>query len=508
MRGYNLSTSIAFLIDDYYLENEQGNVSYFVESDETEALNEESLFYFEKIVDFCEANQLQLILTRMSTNEEDWGDAAHNSVQILADENRLDFIDFNYSPFTEEIEYDAALDKDDDKHFNYYGAQKMTAWFGNYLSKECGLSYVRNDEAYSFMEDEKNYQRKVLLIELNGIEDLAKYLAVVDSYDDFTVLISVKDDGAFSLTEEQRNAFAALGLNELSLLAYRDSYVAVMESGGGRIEELRESEQESEKEKENSNEETVLFALNYSGKTEDGSFYSLQSASANFGNDCSCIIDGTEYSEKGRGINVVYDNILHEVLDSASFDTFNSSVREVEDFSQGYQELVKEGVEPTENMQKLYLAELNQNDVYTARKLKSEQAALQEWLNAFNKEGYCLMFSAQGDGISLLSKSDQEALTGVGLLGEGMDPDMAWGALLENGEVQEEEWDGEKVIIDTGEVCITSGGEISSIMVNNEEYSLMENGVNLVIYDTVTGLVVDSVVLREENIVEEVDSAA
>lgn len=50
--------------------------------------------------------------------------------------------------------------------------------------------------------------------------------------------------------------------------------------------------------------------------------YSILSAGYNAGPSSSIIIDGTEYSKNGRGMNfVIYDKVQMKVIDQVRFDT-------------------------------------------------------------------------------------------------------------------------------------------------------------------------------------------
>lgn len=500
LRGYgSLYTQ---LITQDYNYTDVPVLSYFEESEEKEEFGEEQVLYFQNIVNFCNENELQLILLRTPTHEEDWSDAQHNAVQELADESGLEFIDFNYSPYAEEIDYDAALDKSDSKHLNQTGAEKLTAWVGQYLVENGELTDTRGQEEYSFMEEElEQYQRELLPGELLEIVDPAEYMETVNEMEDYTIFISVDEDGAFSLTQEQKDRFLALGLDELSSLEYRGSYLAVLENGEVKVE-MSSLAEESED------------PLQYSGYTKDGNAFTLKSGGFFSGNISSCVIGGTEYSLNSRGINiVVYDNRLGKEVDSAVFDTYASSVRSSSILSkETLEEYLDEGVDSSSlsgEMKDAYLYELRQNDVYLAKKLKSEQSSLKEWLETFGGKDYLLVFSAQGDGLCLLDEEDKEALKELGLLQglgeEDMDSGAAWAAVLEGGEIVEENRADaiSRIEINTSDVSAISCGRseenaaASSIVIQGQEYSSMGNGVNLVIYNTQTELVVGSLTFGE-----------
>lgn len=93
---------------------------------------EDSLEYFNKIQAFCEENSLELILIKTPTVSA-WSEIEHNTVENLAQQNNLTFLDFNEYSLMQEINYDHILDESDGLHMNYYGAKKLSAWLGDYL---------------------------------------------------------------------------------------------------------------------------------------------------------------------------------------------------------------------------------------------------------------------------------------------------------------------------------------------------------------------------------------
>ncbi len=307
---------------------------------ETE-LVEESLYYFAKMTEFCEEHGLQLVLVKTPTDT--WTSADHNAVQMLADSYGLDYYDFCFSPYADDIEFSIALDIIDN-HMNYYGARKLTAYMGNCLVEYYGNQDVRGKDGYEFLEEELTaYKRRIISASLREETDPAEYLSALMNEEGFSILITVCDEAANSLTEEQREIFASLGLTQLSVLAPQSSYIAVIENG---IVEKEMAGMEN---------------LTLSGTLVDGSTYSLNSAGFNAGLYSSCMLNGEEYSECGRGLNItVYDNQRQEIVDTTYFDTFEASERAPADLELRYAEDMAAGKafeELDEDEQKLYLYE-------------------------------------------------------------------------------------------------------------------------------------------------------
>ncbi len=154
LRGYEIKYRTAIKLMDSY--EDIAVPLYVVEDDEQlEEMYEENLAYFDRITEFCSDHDIRLVLIKTpQMGEHAWSDEAHNTVQELADQNQLDFIDFNYLPYIDEIEFSFATDAYDNYHLNLSGASKVTGWLGSYLADECGNRDVRGDEKYAFMEEE------------------------------------------------------------------------------------------------------------------------------------------------------------------------------------------------------------------------------------------------------------------------------------------------------------------------------------------------------------------
>ncbi len=308
--------------------------------DDTEAeLDEEALEYLERLIEFCEIHEIRLILIK--TPQENWYDGMHNAVQAIADENQLEFLDFNYLPLIDEIEFNAATDTTDGWHMNYYSAVNLTDWIGNYLVEECENRDIREEEQYAFMEEELlDYHRRLAMINWNEITDPAEYLATVMADGDYIVFIAAQDDASASLTEEQRDRFAALGLEKLSELSFREPYLAIID--GDKITESS-SEQEA--------------ALYEQGALQNEAEYSLISGGYEAELAASIIINNTEYSLQNRGLNIaVYDKQLMTVVDASAFDTNASSARMVVYYKEALEEALQkeQSDELTGKLEELY----------------------------------------------------------------------------------------------------------------------------------------------------------
>ena len=175
-RGFYRWTEAYLMRSDY---KQLDMPEYYVDESVTEAgkFNQEAEYYLQKMKDFCEDKDIQLVLIKAPM--EGWTSGIHNAVQQYADESGIAFFDFNYVPYIDEISYDHAVDSWDGVHMNYWGAEKLSSWLGMYLVDVCGVSDVREDSRYAFLGQEAiKYDEDIARdIGLTRIDNLTDYLS-------------------------------------------------------------------------------------------------------------------------------------------------------------------------------------------------------------------------------------------------------------------------------------------------------------------------------------------
>lgn len=325
------------------------------EDEEADEFEEKALDYFDRLASFCSDNGIRLVIIKTPIIGS-WPSSSHNAAQALADDYGLEYYDFNYLPYLDEMGYNHDADSQDNGHMNYYGAHKLTMWLGDYLVNECEAADVREDERYAFLFDEsEEYAADIReRVRMENIIDPCDYIAEFKKRG-YSVFIAVRDEASVSLSSKQRRQFSRMGLSELSQLAYGDCYAAVIRNGKILTEERKENTDVSNMETSSGS----VPPLTVSGTLSDGTQYALTSGGAEFGDTASIIINDEEYAPNERGINVVvYDNKTGEVKCSAVFDTFASPMRESGDIEEHLKEALDSGASPdelTDNLYKLYL---------------------------------------------------------------------------------------------------------------------------------------------------------
>ncbi|MCD8082491.1 MAG: hypothetical protein LUE86_02915 [Clostridiales bacterium] len=441
---------------------------------ETE-FNSEALYYLEKMITFCEEKSIKLVLTK--TLQNGWNFSNHNGAEAIAEEYGLDFIDFNFEPYLLEVGFNYSTDfYDSNTHMNYYGATKFTNWFGNYLIEECDNCDVRGDERYAFMEDElADYHRNIASIKLNEMTDPVEYISYLMEQDDYVIFISAKDEASSKLTQTQRDMFASMGLEKLSTLGYRASYLTVIDEGEIVVELTKEDPGSNEEGQESK----------YRGSLDNGVEYEITSGGHFLGNTSSVLIDGKNYSKNSKGLNmVVYDKKLEEVIDHVCFDTCSASERESLDYGKRLEDMKEAGTPLSELSgidRQLYLYDraCRQEKLSKTTLQQTGDSGLISYLDAFWKEDGCAIYiSAKEEAANALTDDVRDALREMGLteladLGSG----DSYIAVVENGTILAEETshDTSPLEVCTNEYKLISGGadsgNISSIMIDGTEYS-------------------------------------
>lgn len=143
--------------------DEAAGVASYTDVSQVTALNDisnKNKEYLNQIMNLCEQENISLLLIKTPCNETIPQRAYTNSVEQLARERNLAFVDFNLC--YEEIGLEVPDDFCDYWHLNYGGAEKFTAYFGEYLRANYSLPDHRGEAAYeSWQEDIASYRQSV-----------------------------------------------------------------------------------------------------------------------------------------------------------------------------------------------------------------------------------------------------------------------------------------------------------------------------------------------------------
>ncbi len=146
---------------------------------------------------------------------------------------------------------------------------------------------------------------------MNGVmyckeNNFRNYLQMIDiNKKELLVLIAVKDTPGFQFSNEMYDDMKKIGANISLVGKHWKSYVCVIDSGKLVYEAISQKEER----------------VAYTGKI-DGKEYKIVSRSFRKGNIAAIQIEGVDYSENKRGVNIVLvDKNINDVVDIVAFDT-------------------------------------------------------------------------------------------------------------------------------------------------------------------------------------------
>ena len=166
--------------------------------------------YLEKIVAYCKEKNQKLLLIK--TPKIDWSVEKHEQVQAYADANGIPFVDFSSAALIGEMGLDGKLDFGDGDHLSVLGAEKLTAWLGNYLKENYDLTDHRGTEHGEKLQAEfERYTRYTDFCKAKLRNDLDSYFMCLDN-DRYEVLIQLTSPEEGLYTSELTQLLQSLGL--------------------------------------------------------------------------------------------------------------------------------------------------------------------------------------------------------------------------------------------------------------------------------------------------------
>ncbi len=264
--------------------------------------------YVQKMIDLCKANGIDVLL--LSLPIPFWDSPSHQAVQAFAQKYGVQYLDMNTKQVSKEIGIDGENDFADEIHENIYGSYKTSSYLAKYLAENYTFDQKLSggiaesfDNSYAVYKDYLDTYPTIGA--LKSIDKLDAYLSSFARPNDNIVIISAKDEFSANLSEGQKAAMHALGLQtEFNKDIYRYSYLAVLDSGNVVFEECAPSE------------------ITYEHKVTSDEYFSVVSGGIISSNISSVKLADEEYSLDLRGLNiVVYSKKLGYVIDSVNFDT-------------------------------------------------------------------------------------------------------------------------------------------------------------------------------------------
>jgi hypothetical protein len=285
-----------------------------VTTDRREKLSDVGEKYLNKIINLCEKEKIELVLFHTPYPAPEISMAQQNTISDIAKEKGVPFLDFDY--LLDEIGFDPQTDQSRDlNHCNYYGAEKITNYIGEYLSESYDVGNHRGDPAYeNWDKDLLAYNKHFLKQSFDLSNDISEWSNVVAANkDDFVLVFTLS--GNYKLGDEEmiRGVLSKFG-----------DYDEFYDKGGTLILDhgsvLFSSGDEAVYAFNHKFENASLSVI----RRRDNAEYAADAPAENE-ND-GIFLWSENYIKAVNGLNVmVYDDELDDVTDAVGIDVYLSS---------------------------------------------------------------------------------------------------------------------------------------------------------------------------------------
>lgn len=292
---------LATLTTKYKLDLEPIDTNAELIEDKYNATNEA---YVKKIVDLCRENDIEIIFTK--TPDAGWSGTKYAHVKSLAEEFDVPYLDFNTEELLKATNFDYANDAAEEVHLNILGAEKITKYFGEYLSENYEISDKREDERISaiYEEGRNMYEHTYADAKLCMWYNMDSFFEALD-----------KEHYSFILTNGVNPVELSDDICEkLENLGFSEKTIKKLTEENTNVIEVIKAKQNVAISSEITEEE---LSIKEDGLFKDGEVYKVTAKAG----ACSIKVDQQEYVVDDNKINLlIYNNVTHKVADCVCFN--------------------------------------------------------------------------------------------------------------------------------------------------------------------------------------------
>lgn len=147
--------------DNREIKKYRGGFDYMKKTNKREKLPSLTKEYLPQIISLAKQNDCQVLFVQFPS-QSSWNWAKYNTVKDIAQEYQISYLDFNVSQYNTGFSW-LTDSRDGGNHLNYYGAQKMTKYIGEYLKEYYTLEDDRHNPEYQDYEEiYKKYQQNFM----------------------------------------------------------------------------------------------------------------------------------------------------------------------------------------------------------------------------------------------------------------------------------------------------------------------------------------------------------
>lgn len=283
--GYNSS---------FYTQEVVSKGSYLGE--EVLRIGEEEEKWLKKIIDLTETRDIELVffIAPYICEEDEYKKL--NYVENIASDYNIPFI--NMVKMQDELGINKKTDFVDSAHMNYYGAQKVSNYMGDYLKANYDLKDRRLDDKYDLWnQDAKARQHEYLNYMLANTYSVKAYFELLMDMEDYNIIISAKN------VENDEELLGNKFMEKYKINEYKDKSKVWYINEGEIVAQYKEN------------------AVNEYQRIGNSDLI------INCDDNIDIIIDKQSYIKVRDGINViVYDNIFNKVVDAVGIDADNYEI--------------------------------------------------------------------------------------------------------------------------------------------------------------------------------------
>ncbi len=307
--GEGLNSDVAYRGFDILDERKQG-LDYdgmVIDNDDPEEdvreLYSYQLEYLEKIVEYCQDNDIELVLFK--TPKYSWKGSDAAQVQALADTYGVEYLDYNWEERLTSFGFDIVTDMKDDEHLTTSGADKFTDCLADYLTAAYDLPDRREDEDYDLQINRETYAQEHTDAYLVTATDPVEWLTLLKEHSACDIFLATNGDVGGLASDEMAALLADLGLEtDLNTLSSGDCLVAWLTNDGTSVEEV-----------------TGAGSAKISGTLDSGSAYSIVSKNKNGTTTAELTIGSADTSLNGAGLNIrVYSETRGLTIETVCID--------------------------------------------------------------------------------------------------------------------------------------------------------------------------------------------
>lgn len=139
---------------------------YMKETGQAATVSVQNRYYVKRIQEHCDQVGAKLVLIS-APSTKNWNTQRHNGIQKLSEDMGVEYVDMNL--LKEQVPIDWEKDTfDRGDHLNYYGAEKATAFLGEYLASTGLISGHKDDQSYQHWNEALMSFKKSVADSLSG----------------------------------------------------------------------------------------------------------------------------------------------------------------------------------------------------------------------------------------------------------------------------------------------------------------------------------------------------